>query len=196
MTLPNIPPNPFDVPSMIGRKIFEVAGQEILTSLMNGDGKRIGEAGMNMVKDIKLGDILTTAGKAFADVNAASQAASAQAKAATPEEVKIPFTKASEPATTGTSPSQASDEKPSDEVPVVVAVVPASTPVITPTEEQRLSADASIATLYELSTGHLTAVQQEALVSSVMNLVRLSSPEGFTGEHVRWLSGLYGNKSI
>lgn len=204
MSTPHSPQDPFNVQGLIGRKIAESLGQELVNGIMGGGAKRGLEAGMDMAKDVKLGDIFATVGKVFEDVNTAR--ATATAAATKQEEVKeevkevfIPFMKEEE--NPETSPKAST---------IRIVPVPVDTPEAPSTTKAEASpippapvfttpvppANESIDAIYEIATSKLTSEEQAVLVSSVMNLVRHASPEGFTGEHVRWLSRLYGNKSL
>lgn len=200
MSTPHSPQDPFNVQGLIGRKIAESLGQELVNGIMGGGAKRGLEAGMDMAKDVKLGDIFATVGKVFEDVNTAR--ATATATATKQEEVKevfIPFMKEEE------NPEASPKASTIRIVPVPVDTPEA--PAATKTETSSIPpapvfttpvppANESIDAIYEIATSKLTSEEQAVLVSSVMNLVRHASPEGFTGEHVRWLSRLYGNKSL
>jgi len=203
MTTPNSPQDPFNVQGLIGRKIAESLGQELVNGIMGGGAKRGLEAGMSLAKDVKLGDIFSTVEKVFEDVNSAraSATAAATAKQEEAKEVHIPFMKDEEkssPAPTPSAPTIRIVPNPvatpaNADAPKVKAPVAPPAPVVS---DDIPSADDSIDAIYDLATKNLTSEEQSILVSSVMNLVRHASPEGFTGEHVRWLSRLYGNKAL
>lgn len=199
MSIPNNPQGPVDLQSLLGRTIAEAAGKQLLNGLLGGGARRGIEAGMEMAKDIKLGDIISTVEKVFEDVNASRPAPSSVPSETLKEEVHIPFMKAESTPAAPTAPAEP-----------VIRLVPNTVitghdPIPSTTEKESpkpkpmddgAPANESIDALYELATSHLTPAQHAELVTCVMNLVRHASPEGFTGEHVGWLSRLYGNKTI
>jgi hypothetical protein len=214
--------NPFDVQGLLGRKIAEAAGQELINGLIGGGAKRGLDAGLNMAKDIKLGDIFSTVEKVVNDVNSAREnaattareaadsareaaaAARTAAEAARAQKVRldddavfIPFTK-SEDATETRTPAPKAEEKASEpvSVPVSVAKEESAPAHVKAKPVPTVDANENIDRIHDIATSKLTPEEHDLLVTSVMNLVQIASPEGFTGEHVRWLSRLYGNKNI
>lgn len=195
MSTPNNPQGSADL-GQLGRSIAEVAGQQLINGLLGGGAKRGLDLGLNLVKDIKVGDIISNFEKVFEESRPATTTPTTAASTSeTPkEEVHIPFMKAE---STPSAPAESVVHvAPNTVAPPVRSVfaekeAPKPKPV-----DDGAPANESIDALYELATNHLTPAQHAELVTCVMNLVRHASPSGFTGEHVGWLSRLYGNKTI
>lgn len=169
---------PFNLQDILGGKLAESASQQLLAAALGGGAKKLGEIGLNHAKNMNVGDVLKTFEPFF----------EAQTQAAEPKPAKQ-----SQPA-----PAPAAQEEVRVETPVVVIPLtkPAPADVQSRSEKSSKEANENIDVIHDIASTSLTSVEQDKLVTAVMNLVRLASPEGFTGEHVQWLSRLYGNKNI
>ncbi|MBC9704227.1 MAG: hypothetical protein H9W81_04255 [Enterococcus sp.] len=154
------------------------------TSQIRKNGVRLGEAGLEKMKNMDSKDILNVAESIFGTFAQATAPKTSETPREEPRErvaeesVKI----APEP----------SPEAPAPAAPIVVEVEVA--PVKETLKEEGKVSEA-LAVLEAVFSG-MTPAGRDTAIASVMRLVEAASDNGLTGEHAGWIARLYGNHQI
>lgn len=174
----------------------DVVADQALRGLRNS-GVRLGESGLEKLKDMNPSDVIGLAEQFFGGISQATapQETEKPKPAPSPAPRSEKATPAPQPAPTPadvfTAPAEkAAKPAPVEEVTVEVVVKDAAT---SDAEEKKV---AEALTVLEAIFSTQTPATRDTAIAAVMRLVESASGNGLTGEHATWIARLYGNHQL